>query len=258
MLSHALNRMADRLAHMRELERQLNRRDRLSALGEVASGIAHEVRNPLSIIKTSAELVQRGGQLNESDFQLLGYVVDEVRRIDALIGEFLAFAKPPPPVLAPLRPISIVEQVSNVCRAELDRHNISLEIEDLAPGTLVSGDDSQLFQAVLNLVVNAIQAMPEGGSLKVQQQVAGAELVIAIRDTGPGIAPDLIERIFDPFLTTKVTGTGLGLAKVFAVMQSHGGRVECRSEPGAGAQFNLYFPLHTDDTDHGRVSSVGG
>ena len=242
-LATAFNVMAAQLGKMHGLEAQLRRRDRLSALGEVAVGIAHEVRNPLGIIKTSAELVQKKAKLPPSDDKLLTYVIDEVRRIDHLITEFLAFAKPTPPVLLPMRPRAVVERVGRFAEPELARQKIVLTFVDGAPDAVIAGDEDQIFQACLNLILNAADAMPDGGRLTVSFHVRDGELHIDLDDTGHGISAELQERIFNPFFTTKERGTGLGLAKVFAVMESHHGRVECRSTPGDGAIFTLTFPL---------------
>jgi signal transduction histidine kinase len=242
-LAIAFNRMAARLEDQRSLEAQLRRRDRLSALGEVAVGIAHEVRNPLGVISTSAELVKKRGELSPSDGKLLGYVIDEVRRINNLITEFLSFAKPNPPVLAPLKPIDVIKRVTDFCEPELSRHGIALTLEEEMPGAVVEGDQDQLYQVSLNLILNAIDAMADGGALIIRLFRSGNQLMIAFRDTGPGVPAELQERVFNPFFTTKPNGTGLGLAKAYTILESHHGRIECSSPPGGGATFMLVLPL---------------
>jgi signal transduction histidine kinase len=257
-LGQAFNSMAQRLERLQQLERQVRRRERLSALGEVALGIAHEVRNPLSIIRNSAEIVRRDLQATDFDTKLIGYVVEETDRINKLIEDFLSFAKPVPPRLALLRPIEVAERVSDFARQLLDEHAITVTLDDQAPGVTVAADRDQLFQAVLNLVLNAIEAMPQGGTLTVVQRRSGAELVLAFDDTGPGVPADMVERVFNPFFTTKPKGTGLGLAKVYGVMESLGGGVECRNHPDGGAQFLLRFPLRVEDLrDDDRDRAAG-
>jgi len=243
-LATAFNRMAARLGDLQTLEAQLRRRDRLSALGEVAVGIAHEVRNPLGVISTSAELVKKRGELSPSDGKLLGYVIDEVRRINNLITEFLSFAKPTPPVLLPLKPIDVIKRVAEFCEPELSRQQIALAIEDEAPGASVEGDHDQLYQVMLNLILNAIDAMADGGGrLLIRLFRTGDTLMIAVRDTGPGVPAALQERVFNPFFTTKPNGTGLGLAKAYTILEAHHGHIECSSPPGGGATFTLVLPL---------------
>jgi signal transduction histidine kinase len=256
-LATAFNVMAMRLGQLHELEAQLRRRDRLSALGEVAVGIAHEVRNPLGIIKTSTELVQKKAALPHSEAKLLNYVIDEVHRIDNLIKEFLAFAKPTPPVLKPMRPREAVERVARFAEPELQRRNIALHIVNRAPEAIVEGDENQIFQACLNLILNAADAMPGGGSLTIAFREDGEQLCIDFTDTGHGISVELQERIFNPFFTTKEKGTGLGLAKVFAVMESHRGRVELKSAPGEGATFTLIMPMGVGSTVDAAYNTVG-
>ncbi len=242
-LARVFNHMAERLGHLQSLEVDLRRRDRLSALGEVAVGIAHEVRNPLGTIKTSAELVRKGDNQSAADVKLLGYVIDEVRRIDGLIEDFLSFARPREPVRRTLSFASVVERVATLCEPELSRHDIVLTVRDDSGDTTIEADEDHLFQACLNLLLNAIDAMNKGGRLTIHLVRQDDWLRVAFSDTGPGISKDIIDKIFDPFFTTKPRGTGLGLAKVFSVMENHRGRVECQSRPGVGATFTLILPI---------------
>ena len=246
-LSSTFNHMTVRLGQLHHLEAQLRRRDRLHALGEVAMGLAHEIRNPLGIIKTATQLLHRRADLGDNDKRHLEYVVSEVTRINDLITEFLDFAKPSAPVrcVQPARPL--VEDILGFCKPELESHRVEARIDDQAPGATLYADARQLKQACLNLIINAIDAMPDGGHLTVGIAQEHDYTVISITDTGEGIAPDMMERIFTPFVTTKASGTGLGLAKVFSIMDSHDGRIECVSDKGAGATFNLYIPAHGGD-----------
>jgi signal transduction histidine kinase/energy-converting hydrogenase A subunit M len=241
-LSATFNHMTQGLRELQNLEAQLRRRDRLHALGEVAMGLAHEIRNPLGIIKTATQLLHRRAKLPETDMRHLEYVISEVTRINDLITEFLEFAKPSPPQrsVQPARPL--LEELLGFCAPELATQRIKTKIDDQAPGATIYADSSQLKQACLNLVLNAIDAMPNGGNLTLGIARQGATTVISVSDNGMGIPEDIIERIFNPFVTTKASGTGLGLAKVFSIMENHDGRVECLSPPGGGATFNLYIP----------------
>ena len=246
-LSSTFNHMTARLDQLHHLEAQLRRRDRLHALGEVAMGLAHEIRNPLGIIKTATQLLHRRADLGETDKRHLEYVVSEVTRINDLITEFLDFAKPSAPVRAQQAARPLVEDILGFCKPELESHNIDALIDDQAPGATLYADAGQLKQACLNLILNAIDAMPDGGHLTVRINREDDYTIIGFADTGEGIAADMLERIFTPFVTTKASGTGLGLAKVFSIMDSHDGRIECISEKGAGATFNLYIPAHGGD-----------
>ncbi|TPG76671.1 sensor histidine kinase [Pseudomonas arsenicoxydans] len=250
-LSSTFNHMSERLGELQHLESQLRRRDRLHALGEVAMGLAHEIRNPLGIIKTATQLLHRRADLPETDKRHLEYVVSEVSRINDLITDFLDFAKPSAPMRSTQLARPLVDELIGFCAPELASHNIEVLIEDRAPAATLYADARQLKQAGLNLVVNAIDAMPEGGRLTVGISSEQHVTVIRFTDTGQGIAPDMLERIFTPFVTTKASGTGLGLAKVFSIMESHDGRIECVSEKAAGATFTLYIPANGEHFDRG-------
>jgi nitrogen fixation/metabolism regulation signal transduction histidine kinase len=246
-LSVTFNHMTERLRELQYLEAQLRRRDRLHTLGEVAMGLAHEIRNPLGIIKTATQLLHRRASLPETDMRHLEYVISEVTRINDLITEFLDFAKPSAPIRSTQSARDLLEDVLGFCAPELATHNVQAVIDEQTPGATVYADARQLTQACLNLILNAIDAMPEGGKLSLsiaREPLDGERPItrISVTDTGQGVDPQVIQRIFNPFVTTKASGTGLGLAKVFSIMENHDGRVECISEQGAGATFNLYLP----------------
>ena len=252
-LATAFNSMAHQLEGLRKMEIKLRRRERMTTLGEVAAGLAHEVRNPLGIIKTSAELLQKSSNLTDIEARRLGYVVDEVRRIDELIRDFLAFAKPPQRMVD-IAPADLVRRVLGICQSQIERQHVDIHVEDEAEGALVHIDLDQMIQAGLNLVLNALQAM-EGElettistpvmvrpRLDIEITEQEDEVHLIFTDNGPGLPAHLIERIFDPFVTTKDAGTGLGLARVFAVAEGHGGWVEARNAARGGAIFELVLP----------------
>ncbi|MDE0853250.1 MAG: ATP-binding protein [Nevskia sp.] len=247
-LAQAFNGMSQRLEQLHELETELRRRDRLSALGQVAAGIAHEVRNPLGIIRTSAELIRKRQRVGDADQQLLQNVIDEVRRIDQLISDFLAFVKPVAVMLLPLRSSDVIARVTRFCEPELAVRGIALEVRDEAPDAWIDGDADALHQAALNVVLNAIDAMSGGGKLLIGQRVLGKFLHLRFTDSGPGLPEAVRQHVFDPFFTTKPQGTGLGLAKVVSVMEGHHGSVECHNEAGGGATFEFILPLSRKNT----------
>ncbi|WP_454819309.1 ATP-binding protein [Labrys neptuniae] len=252
-LSVAFNSMAQQLEGLRKMEAKLRRRERMTTLGEVAAGLAHEVRNPLGIIKTSAELLQSSANLTEVETRRLGYVIDEVRRIDQLIRDFLAFARPPQR-MTDLAPVDLVDRVLGSCQSEIEQQQVLVNVEDESGGARIHVDRDQMIQACLNLVLNALQAMegtPELATapglavrprLDIRITTEGDEVHFIFADNGPGIPSTLIDRIFDPFVTTKDSGTGLGLARVFAVAEGHGGWIEARNATHGGAIFELVIP----------------
>jgi signal transduction histidine kinase len=238
-LARSFNTMSEQLNRMHDLEVELRRRDRLAVLGEAATVIAHEVRNPLGIIQTSAELVRQASELRPADEKLLGYVIDEVRRIERLVRDFLDFAHPKAPLREPVALRPLVDRVAAFGELELATRGIEFCVEDHAPGAIVAGDADQLYQACLNLILNAMDAMPHGGCIRCRIETAGSGYALVIADTGTGISPDIVSRIFNPFFTTKSKGTGLGLAKVQTVAQAHGGNVDYADAPGGGASFRI-------------------
>jgi signal transduction histidine kinase len=242
-LAESFNGMAQRLEQLHELESQLRRRQRLAALGQAAAGIAHEVRNPLGIIRTSAELIRKHQHLQDNDAVLLENVISETRRIDQLITDFLVYVKPVALTALPLRTSEVIARVVRFCEPELARRRVTVEVRDEAPEASIEGDADALYQAALNVVLNAVDAMPGGGRLRISQRSDGQSLRLLFSDNGPGIPESVRERVFDPFFTTKTQGTGLGLAKVMSVMEGHRGSVECRNAPGGGAEFEFILPL---------------
>lgn len=242
-LATGFNGMAEQLGKLQQLEMELRRSDRLSALGQAAMVIAHEVRNPLGIIKTSTEVVRNRAKLGESEAKMLGYVIDEVRRIETLMREFLDFAQPRPLVRSrfPLR--NVIDRVAAIAEPELARRDIELRIDDGSDGAEILGDADQLHQACLNLILNAMDAMPAGGTIFASLATGPETVSLVIRDEGPGVPEAIRAEIFNPFFTTKVKGTGLGLAKVQGVAVAHGGTAHCEGGEGQGAVFVLALPL---------------
>ncbi len=238
-LASSFNSMAAQLSTLKALEADLRRKDRLSALGQAAMVIAHEVRNPLGIIQTSTELVRSKARLPASEDRLLGYVVDEVRRIEGLIREFLDFAQPKAPLQERVAVRDVLERVADFTAHELENRKIRFVIEDEAPGVVVEGDADQLYQALLNLVLNAVDAMPRGGTLSGRIAREGATCSLTIADTGAGVPEEARARLFEPFFTTKARGSGLGLAKVRTVAEAHGGGAFYAAAPGGGAAFTI-------------------
>jgi two-component system sensor histidine kinase HydH len=241
-LARSFNVMAAELNKVQVLEAELRRRDRLTALGEAAMVIAHEVRNPLGVIQTSAEVVRSKANLTKADDRLLGYVIDEVRRIEGLIREFLDFARPKEPRRDFVRLRDILDRVRAVMEPEFQRCKIAFSIEESVTDAAVMGDEDQLYQACLNLVLNSLDALSQGGQITGAIEAHSEGCSLTISDTGSGVPESATKRLFDPFFTTKVKGSGLGLTKVQTVAEAHGGRVEYQPRPGGGAIFRIILP----------------
>ncbi len=243
-LALGFNKMAAQLNRMHSLEKELRRRDRLSALGEAVAVIAHEVRNPLGIIKSSTELVQKRAQLAPAEHKLLDYVIDEVRRIDALVREFLDFAHPAALIKSPVDIAHIVARVAGAAELDLKKRQVSIKAILPATPVMVYGSEDQLHQAMLNLILNAADAMPGGGVIRIElTQLDNTRVSIAVEDEGMGVADDKRVKIFEPFFTTKAKGTGLGLPKVKSIAEAHEGEVVYEDAVGGGALFRIVLPV---------------
>src|SRR3954447_663584 len=240
VLAHEFNAMAQRLAaRERELRAQgeaLVRSERLAAIGRIAAQITHEIRNPLSSISLNAEeLGERAPQARE----LCDAIVREVDRLTAITEEYLRFARLPKPQVTRADLNETVRDLLDFVRPELEAGGVQVTTSLVPELPRVIADVAQLRQLLLNLLRNAREAMPSGGTLHVASRGARNSVEVEVHDTGPGIPPERMARIFDPFFTTKARGTGLGLAMAQEIAQEHGGQLLCESEPGAGTSFTL-------------------
>lgn len=231
------------LTRLRAMEDAVQRTERLADLGRVAAGLAHELRNPLASMSGSIELLRDAAPAGEDDRRLMDIVLREAERLNALVSEFLQFARPPPLRRAPADLAVLLAETLNVFRHDPGAAGVALE-EDLAPAP-ADCDAAQVRQVAWNLLLNAAQALSgagRGGRIRVSCRPEGEEAVLVVEDDGPGIAPSERERIFLPFHTTRERGTGLGLATVHRIVDAHGGRVTVESRVGEGARFTVRLP----------------
>jgi signal transduction histidine kinase len=221
---------------------QVIQQERLAALGEFSAVVAHEVRNPLGVIFNSLGSLRRLVRPEGDAKMLLDIVGEEAERLNRIVGDLLDFARPSTPVL---RPESLPRLLEEVLAAALGENPQGIavvrEIDPELP--LVPIDARLLRQAILNVAVNAVQAMQRGGKLAVRARREGPAVRLEIEDSGAGIPEEVRHRIFEPFFTTKASGTGLGLAVVKRIVEGHGGQVAVESSPGAGARFSIRLPL---------------
>ncbi|MGQ9485298.1 MAG: ATP-binding protein [Desulfosoma sp.] len=229
----------------RKLEQRIQQTERLQSLGTLAAGIAHEIRNPLATINFNAQMLQREVPLNENQSQMLADLIQEVRKIDNIVREVLNFAKPREPQFLPSNLNDIVRYCHNLSKVHIRKAKIdlTLSLDPSMPEIIMDSD--QIGQVVMNLMINAVEAMPQGGRMEVQTRVepAAGRVVLSVKDTGEGILPEDEGRIFDPFFTRKAEGTGLGLSICRRILERHGAHMEVESQVGQGSVFRVVFPM---------------
>lgn len=228
---------------LRDSHEQLVRADRLSALGEIAAGLAHEVRNPLASVKGALEIVAARVQPGtpESEFSEVGQ--KELARLDALLTEFLTYARPHAPELRKADLDGVMDHVAALLGPEAERAGVTIEIEREQAIREALVDPEQIQQVFFNVILNSLQVSPAGARVRVQRHHTGDSVVIEVSDEGPGIPSDHLSRIFDPFFTTKEKGTGLGLAISARIVAAHGGDISARRGSDRGTCVRIRLPL---------------
>ena len=229
------------LRQIRDLEEQVRQSEKLAAVGRLAAGVAHEVRNPLSSMRGLARFLARGMDEASREAEYLKVMVGEIDRINRVVTGLLDFARPPRPELSSVDLNDLLRHTLGLVTDDARHQGVDI-IEELSENSLKAlADRDQTIQAVLNVLLNGIEAMPDGGLLKVRTYTDSGQAVISIEDTGPGVEPEDRSQLFDPFYTTKKSGTGLGLALVARIMEAHHGRVVVGGQAGRGSVFSLYF-----------------
>ncbi len=225
---------------------QVKRADRLSAIGQLAAGLAHEIRNPLASIDGAAEVMEAAERPEEVRAETMGIVRKECARLNRLLTNLLDFARPRDPEW---RGVDVARVLASVI--ELVKHSagkgvrLRRQTPDQLP--LIWADEEQLAQVILNLTINAAQAMPQGGEILLAARASEGGVVIDVTDQGAGIPPEHMEKIFDPFFTTKDNGTGLGLPVVHQIVRQLGGTISVVKNRGLGMTFSLFFPQAPGD-----------
>lgn len=226
------------LTQVKEMEEQLKRSDRLAAIGRLSAAMAHEIRNPLASISGSVQLLMETEGVSDEDRRLMGIVVKEADRLSSLLTDFLTYARPRPSQTEDCDISGLLDELIDMCGTD-PRFDQVVFIRDYESGIRFLVDRDQVRQALWGILINAAEAMGSAGEIRIG--VNREQGLIAIEDSGPGIPPDIAERVFEPFFTTKAAGSGLGLATVYSLIDGHGGRVEMTTGALGGARFLLCF-----------------
>jgi two-component system, NtrC family, sensor histidine kinase HydH len=238
-LTRLVKQVQDLVEVGRQREREVMRADQLAMVGQMAAGVAHELRNPLTSIKMLVQSARKQGApgLAEDD---LAVIEHEIRRLERSLQRFLDFARPPRPERHPHDLTVIVERTLALIEGRARKQRVSVSFERPTQPVVVEVDEDQIEQLLLNLMLNSLDVMPDGGSLTVEFATPpGDQVELRVRDTGPGIPENLLPRLFDPFMSTKETGIGLGLAVSHRIAERHGGNLSADNQPDAGACFVL-------------------
>jgi len=250
------------LTHVEQMEERERLRDRLATLGEMAATMAHEIKNPLAGIEVMAGLLRRQVPDNPDAQALVKDIINEAKMANAIVQEMLDFVRP---VRLQLERASIAEALQSavtLADAKVQRGAIRVDVQVPEPLPLIQGDRTQLAQMFANLLINAYEALSgrgavvlsarllesgEEGALRIENDQAVPTVVVDVTDTGPGVSPELADKIFNPFFTTKPQGSGLGLAIVRKIVDAHEGRIDVTSTPDRGTCFRVTLPVeHTD------------
>ena len=234
--------LADAYKRLQESFEYVRRADRLSALGELSAGIAHEIKNPLASIQGSLEIVASDFPPDHAKREFVDIIEKELHRLNKLVSEFLYFARAPAPTQAPCAIHEVIESLKVLCSTEASTHSVELAISSAETLPEINVDAAQVQQALLNVVLNGIQAMPKGGRLTITSSVEQGGIRIEIHDEGSGIAPEHRPRVFDPFFTTKARGTGLGLAIAKRLIEAQGGDIRVLDTDNPGTTFVITLP----------------
>jgi two-component system sensor histidine kinase HydH len=223
-------------------QENLRRSERRAAMGEMAATVAHEIRNPLGIIKSTAYVLRQRYENASQPDELFEFIPSEVRRLNHLVNDFLNLTRDKQLTLAPADIVKTVQKALTMVRNDEQANGVMLNLSSAAPSLTLRYDDEAITQVLLNLFFNAIQAMEGKGEIEVSLQEEKKLAHIAVQDNGPGLPVDP-EKIFEPFFTTKTRGSGLGLAVCKQLVEKHGGRIAAESEKGKGTTMHVWLPV---------------
>lgn len=238
-LSESYTKLREQADLIMEIEDQLRQADRLTALGELSAGMAHEIRNPLGSIRGTAEILRDALPEDNRFTEFAGILVSEADRLNKVVEDFLDFARPGSHAQNIFQINSVLHEVLQFSQQQAKKSHVKIDWneQELPP---VIGDAGQFKQVFLNLILNALQAMQQGGTLWIESEITDCgKIQLKFTDTGTGIPPEDLDKVFNPFFTTKSGGTGLGLAITYRIIQNHCGSIKVENRPEGGAEFVL-------------------
>lgn len=234
------------ITQLKKLEAELKHHETLSAIGELSANMAHEIRNPLASLRGSIEMLREGALTKENGEKLMNIAISEMDRLNKIITDFLMFSRPMPPDLCIIDLHSILAETVELISGGCKNNNITIK-KDFSGRNEVVADPQKLRQVFLNLGLNAIDSMPEGGDLTIRAEVKDETVKVFFKDSGIGIRPENLNNIFYPFFTTKSNGTGLGLSIAYRIVEEHNGKISVRSIPQMGTTFEIELPRNHPD-----------
>jgi signal transduction histidine kinase len=240
--------MEEKARERRKLEEQLHEAQRLAALGKMVAAVSHEIKNPLGIVRSTAEMLgKRMSKVAPGNEQLTDIIVEETNRLDGIVREFLDFARPREPIKTYGSVNDLLKRLARFMEPEFAAKNVefSLELSPVLPEVPMDGE--QIYQVLLNIVINGVQSLEKGGKIRVKTYPLphGKTIAVEITDTGKGMPEELMEQIFTPFFTDKNRGTGLGLSISKNIIEKHGGSITVRSREGMGTTFTIILGLES-------------
>lgn len=235
------------ISEIRKLESQIRRAEKLSAVGQLASGVAHEIRNPMGIIKTISQTICQETQ-DEDIKEGLDIIIHEINRANSVVKALLDFAKPEVHQVKLQSIDKLIRDIVRITKKYAQQHNVRIKYHS-EEDTNILLDSEKIKQAFINIIFNSVQAMPQGGTLNINLEFKEGWVHILFIDTGKGISKDKLDKIFDPFYTTKDTGTGLGLAITHRIIEEHKGHIEVQSEIEKGTTIGIYLPVIQEKGD---------
>jgi two-component system sensor histidine kinase HydH len=245
-LEESYNKLQTQSERIIAIEEQLRRAEKLSTLGEMAAVLAHEIRNPLGSIRGTAEILRDDYRPGDPKHEFIEIQIKETERLNRVVEEFLRMARPQPSEMGRCSLREELDTIVTLTANDARIREIKLLLEPPVNDLVVKADGEKLRQAFLNIVINALQATPPGGTVTIATRITDSQYEIRFRDSGPGIDATTLARIFEPFFTTKPDGTGLGLAITKKIIEGHGGTLEVESLVGQGTTVAVRLPMLTD------------